>query len=197
MAGPEIERLVHLLARLPGLGPRSARRAVLFLLRRREQAMSPLIDALSEAAANVRTCSICGNYDSQDPCAVCADPARDRSVICVIEDVAGLWAMERSGVFRGSYHVLGGVLSALDGIGPDDLAIDRLVQRAAAAEVREVILATGVTVDGQTTAHYVADRLAGCTVAVSVLAQGVPMGGELDFLDDGTIGAAMRSRRPV
>lgn len=197
MAGTEIERLVQLLARLPGLGPRSARRAALHLLKRRESYLEPLAEALRAAAAGVKVCSICGNYDSVDPCSICADPRRDSSVICVVEDVSGLWAMERAGVFRGRYHVLGGVLSALDGIGPEDLAIDHLASRAAAPDVREVILATGATVDGQTTAHYIADRLAGCDVILSGLAQGVPLGGELDYLDEGTIGAALRARRPL
>ncbi len=197
MAGAEIERLIQLLARLPGLGPRSARRAALHLLKRREALLEPLTEALGDAAATVRTCSVCGNFDSTDPCAICDDPGRDPTAICVVEDVAGLWAMERSGVYRGRYHVLGGVLSALDGVGPDDLNVERLVARARASEVREIILATSATVDGQTTAHYVADRVAACGVSVSGLAQGVPMGGELDFLDDGTIGAALRARRPV
>jgi recombination protein RecR len=197
MAGAEIERLVQLLARVPGLGPRSARRAALALLKRREQLMGPLTDALAAAAARVKTCSVCGNYDSIDPCAICADEQRDPSVLCVVEDVSGVWVMERTGLYRGRYHVLGGVLSALDGVGPDDLAIERLVARARDASVREVILATGATVDGQTTAHYLADRLADCDVAVSGLAHGVPMGGELDYLDDGTIGAALKARRPV
>ena len=197
MAGPEIERLIQMLARLPGLGPRSARRAALHLLKRREAVLAPLAAALTDAAAKVITCSVCGNLDSGDPCAICADSGRDGSVICVVEDVAGLWAMERAGVFRGRYHVLGGVLSALDGVGPEDLHVDGLAARAATPEVTEIILATGATVDGQTTAHYLADRLAGCGVTVSGLAHGVPMGGELDYLDDGTIGAAMRARRPV
>ncbi len=197
MAGPEIERLIQLLARLPGLGPRSARRAALMLLKRREQLLDPLAAAMVDAAAKVKICSVCGNYDSVDPCAICADERRDASVICVVEDVASLWAMERSGLFGGRYHVLGGVLSALDGIGPDDLTIERLVARAAAGAVDEIILAMAATVDGQTTAHYLADRLAGCQVAVSGLAQGVPVGGELDYLDDGTIGAALRARRPI
>jgi recombination protein RecR len=197
MAGSEIERLIQLLARLPGLGPRSARRATLHLLKRRDLLLEPLAQALLEAADKVQTCSLCGNYDSTDPCAVCSDEQRDASVICVVEDVSGLWAMERAGVYRGRYHVLGGVLSALDGIGPEDLNVERLVARARAVEVKEVILATGATVDGQTTAHYLADRLVGCEVAVSGLAHGVPMGGELDYLDDGTIGAALRSRRPI
>lgn len=197
MAGPEIERLIQLLARLPGLGPRSARRVALHLLKRRDGLLLPLAAALEDAADKVKTCSICGNYDSVDPCAVCADHRRDPAVICVVEDVSGLWAMERTGLFRGRYHVLGGVLSALDGVGPDDLNVDKLVARASAPEVREIILATGATVDGQTTAHYVTDRLTGCDVAISALAHGVPIGGELDFLDDGTIGAALRARRPL
>ena len=197
MAGAEIERLVDLLARLPGLGPRSARRAALMLLKARGQLLEPLAAALTEAAAKVHDCSVCGNFDSTDPCAICTDLRRDASVICVVEDVAGLWAMERAQVFRGRYHVLGGVLSALDGVGPGDLAIDRLLDRARAEVVTEVVLAIGATVDGQTTAHYLADGLAACGVTVSGLAQGIPMGGELDFLDDGTIGAALRARRPV
>lgn len=197
MAGPEIERLVQLLARLPGLGPRSARRAALMLLRRRETLMEPLAEAIAAAVATVKTCSICGNFDSVDPCAICADHGRDPHIICVVEDVSGLWAMERTSLYRGGYHVLGGVLSALDGIGPDDLAVDKLVARARDPAVTEVILATGATVDGQTTAHYVADCLADCQVTVSGLAHGVPVGGELDYLDDGTIAAALRARRPV
>ncbi|MDR3439189.1 recombination mediator RecR [Telmatospirillum sp.] len=197
MAGPEIERLVQLLARLPGLGPRSARRAALALIKRREQLLEPLSAALRDAAAKVKTCSICGNFDSVDPCAICTDERRDLSIICVVDDVSSLWAMERSGMFRGRYHVLGGTLSALDGIGPEDLAVDTLVTRARSPAVAEVILALAATVDGQTTAHYLADRLAVCQVAVSGLAQGVPVGGELDYLDEGTIGAALRARRPV
>ena len=194
---PEIERLIQDLARLPGLGPRSARRAVLFLLKRRETLLEPLAKSLAEAAASVRVCSVCGNLDGRDPCGVCADPRRDRSAICVVEDVADLWAMERTSAFRGLYHVLGGTLSALDGVGPDDLNIPGLVARARAAEVGEVILATSATVDGQTTAHYIAERLAGCDVAVTALAHGVPVGGELDYLDDGTISAALRARRDL
>lgn len=197
MSGPEIERMIQLLAKLPGLGPRSARRAALHLIKRRDAMLVPLARAMTDAADHVRTCSICGNFDSNDPCAICADARRDPSVICVVEDVAGLWALERSNAFRGRYHVLGGVLSALDGIGPDDLNITGLVARAAQPDVREVILATGVTVDGQTTAHYIADRLAGCDVVISGLAHGIPVGGELDYLDDGTISAALRARRPV
>lgn len=195
MPGQEVEKLISLLARLPGLGPRSARRAALFLLKRREALLKPLAAALQEAATQVKTCRICGNLDTLDPCAICADDSRDSSIICVVEDVAGLWAMERTGHFKGHYHVLGGVLSMLDGVGPDDLGLDRLEARAAGPATREVILAIGATVDGQTTAHYIADRLAALDVTLSGLAQGVPMGGELDFLDDGTIGAALRARR--
>jgi recombination protein RecR len=196
-AGPEIERLIGLLAKLPGLGPRSARRAALALLKRREQLLGPLADALAEAAARVKTCSVCGSLDTQDPCAICADRQRDASLICVVEEVGALWAMERAGAFRGRYHVLGGLLSALDGVGPEALRIGPLVQRAAAADVREVILALPATVDGQTTAHYLADRLTGADVAVTMLARGVPVGGDLDWLDDGTIAQAMRARRPA
>lgn len=197
MTGPEIDRLIQLLARLPGLGPRSARRAALFLLRRREALLVPLAQAMTDAAARVRTCSICGNYDTIDPCAICADPGRDPSIICVVEDVASLWALERSSAYRGRYHVLGGVLSAVDGVGPADLNLPALIRRAADPGVTEVILATGATVDGQTTAHYIADHLADCGVSVSGLGHGVPVGGELDYLDDGTIAAALRARRPV
>ena len=196
MAGQEVERLISLLARLPGLGPRSARRAALHLLKKREALLQPLAAALAEADSKVETCRICGNFDSVDPCTLCADPGREKS-ICVVEDVAGLWAMERTGLFKGRYHVLGGVLSALDGVGPEDLGLDRLLGRVGRGEAGEVILAIGATVDGQTTAHYIADRLAASGAKVSGLAQGVPVGGELDFLDDGTIGAALRARRPL
>jgi recombination protein RecR len=190
----EVERLIGLLARLPGLGPRSARRAALHLLKKREALLQPLTAALADADAKVKTCRICGNFDGVDPCTICADAGRD-ATICVVEDVAGLWAMERTGLYRGRYHVLGGVLSALDGIGPEDLGLDRLTDRVAQGEASEVILAIGATVDGQTTAHYISDRLAASGAIVSGLAQGVPVGGELDFLDDGTIGAALRARR--
>ena len=191
----EIERLIQYLAKLPGLGPRSARRAALHLVKRKEALLLPLAKALTEAAESLRTCSVCGSLDSCDPCAVCADPRRDRSLICVVEDVADLWALERAAVFSGQYHVLGGTLSALDGVGPEDLNIPRLVERARSGEVKEVILATNATVDGQTTAHYIVDRLAGCDVSVSGLAHGVPVGGELDYLDEGTISAALKARR--
>ncbi|HYM33260.1 MAG TPA: recombination mediator RecR [Candidatus Cybelea sp.] len=192
----ELERLIQLLAKLPGLGPRSARRAALHLLKRKEALMLPLAEALGTAADKVHACPVCGNLDTEDPCAVCRDPRRDGSIICVVEEVADLWALERAAAFRGRYHVLGGTLSALDGIGPGDLAIDGLVRRVHAGGVREVILATNATVDGQTTAHYITDRLNGSGVAVSRLAHGVPVGGELDYLDDGTLAAALKARRP-
>ncbi|MDH3242210.1 MAG: recombination mediator RecR [Alphaproteobacteria bacterium] len=197
MSSPEIERLIGLLAKLPGLGPRSARRAALHLLKRKDTVMVPLARVMEETAEAIGSCGICGNLDSRDPCGVCADPGRDRALICVVEEVADLWALERAGAFRGRYHVLGGVLSALDGIGPEDLNLANLLARAETAEVREVILALPATVDGQTTAHYISERLEGRDVAVTRLAHGVPVGGELDYLDDGTISAAMNARRPV
>ena len=196
-AGPEIERLIGLLAKLPGLGPRSARRAALALLKRRDQLLAPLADALADAAAKVKVCTVCASLDTQDPCAICADRQRDATLICVVEEVGALWAMERASAFRGRYHVLGGLLSALDGVGPDAMRVNGLVTRASDAGVREVILALPATVDGQTTAHYLADRLAGAEVSVTMLARGVPVGGELDWLDDGTIAQAMRARRPA
>jgi len=195
MADTEIDQLIQLLAKLPGLGPRSARRAALYLIKRREALLSPLAGAMAAAADAVRNCSQCGNLDTIDPCAICTDPRRDGSVICVVEEVADLWALERSAAFRGRYHVLGGTLSALDGRTPEDLNIATLIDRAGAGDVSEVILATAATVEGQTTAHYIADRLAGCDVTVSGLAHGVPVGGELDYLDDGTLSAAIRLRR--
>ncbi|HEY1881079.1 MAG TPA: recombination mediator RecR [Caulobacteraceae bacterium] len=195
--GPEIERLIAILAKLPGLGPRSARRAALALLKRRDQLMAPLSQALSEASARVRTCGVCGSLDSADPCVVCADRTRDAGLICVVEEVGGLWAMERGGAWRGRYHVLGGLLSAMDGVGPETLRVEALVRRSATPEVREVVLALPATVDGQTTAHYLVDRLAGAGVEVTMLARGVPVGGELDWLDDGTIAQALRARRPA
>jgi recombination protein RecR len=191
----ELETLIQLLAKLPGLGPRSARRAALFLLKRREQAMQPLAAALSAAAAAIRSCSDCGNLDSADPCAICRDPERDAAAICVVEDLADLWALERTGAFRGRYHVLGGTLSALDGIGPEELRIDRLIARL--GPDIELILALNATVEGQTTAHYIADRVRPIGAKVSRLAQGVPIGGELDYLDDGTLTAALKSRRAL
>jgi recombination protein RecR len=196
-AGPEIERLISLLSKLPGLGPRSARRAALALLKRRDQLLTPLSEALSVAAERVKTCGTCGSLDTQDPCAICADDRRDASLICVVEEVGALWAMERAAAFKGRYHVLGGLLSALDGIGPEALRIGPLVSRATEPHVKEVILALPATVDGQTTAHYLAERLEGSGVTVTMLARGVPVGGELDWLDDGTINQAMRARRPA
>ncbi|MBB5517460.1 recombination mediator RecR [Amphiplicatus metriothermophilus] len=195
--GPELQRLIDLLAKLPGLGPRSAKRAALYLLKKREPVMRPLAYALAEAADKVAACSTCGNWDSIDPCAICADAERDGSVICVVQDVGDLWALERAGAHRGLYHVLGGLLSPLDGVGPDDLNIGRLVERARAESVKEVVLALPATVDGQSTAHYLSEHLAGCAVALTRLSQGVPVGGELDYLDEGTLAAAMKTRRPA
>jgi recombination protein RecR len=196
-AGPEIERLIALLSKLPGLGPRSARRSALALLKRRDQLMRPLAQAMAEAAERVRPCQTCGALDTTEPCAICADRSRDAGLICVVEDDGALWALERGGSFRGRYHVLGGLLSALDGRGPEALKINELSQRLASGEVREVILALAATVDGQTTAHYIAERLAPSGVAVTSLARGVPVGGDLDWLDDGTIAQALRARRPA
>lgn len=196
-AGPEIERLIGLLSKLPGLGPRSARRAALALLKRREQLLLPLAASLAETADKVKSCSVCGAPDTRDPCTLCADPARDTGLICVVEEAGALWAMERSGAFRGRYHVLGGLLSALDGVGPDALRLGELVGRVGEGGVREVVLALPATVDGQTTAHYIAERLADAGVSVTSLARGVPVGGDLDWLDDGTIIQAMRARRPT
>ncbi|MBO6717851.1 MAG: recombination protein RecR [Rhizobiaceae bacterium] len=194
IAGPEIERLIQLLAKVPGLGPRSARRAALHLIKKKDQLLVPLSAAMADAVDKVRVCSTCGNVDSSDPCTICTDPRRDGSTIIVVEDVADLWALERSGALSARYHVLGGTLAPLDGIGPDDLTIDQLVRRASEGEVTEIILAVNATVDGQTTAHYVTDRLAGFGVRVTRLAHGVPVGGELDYLDEGTIAAALKSR---
>jgi recombination protein RecR len=193
----DIDRLVELLAKLPGLGPRSARRAALHLLKRRESVMEPLSRALADAAARIRPCAVCGNLDTADPCTLCRDPRRDPLTICVVEEIADLWAIERSGAFKGRYHVLGGTLSALDGVGPEELRIGALVARVGEGRVREVILALNATVEGQTTAHYIADRLAGSGAAISRLAHGVPVGGELDYLDDGTLTAALAQRQPV
>jgi recombination protein RecR len=192
----EIDRLIQYLAKLPGLGPRSARRAALFLLKRREALLQPLAAALAEASARVRPCSVCGNLDTTDPCAICHDPKRDTTVICVVEDVADLWAIERTHAFAGLYHVLGGTLSALDGVRPEDLDVDGLVRRAGAG-VGEVIIALNATVEGQTTAHYLIDRLAPTGVAITRLAHGVPVGGELDYLDEGTLSAALKARRSM
>ena len=193
--GPEIEQLIQLLARLPGLGPRSARRAVLHLVKKKEQLMLPLSAALDRAVTAVRTCEICGNIDTKSPCSICADPRRDSGMLIVVEDVSDLWALERAGVGQVKYHVLGGVLSPLDGIGPDDLSVDALIARA--PEFREVVLAVNATVEGQTTAHYITDRLAGAEVKVTRLAHGVPVGGELDYLDEGTLSQALKARTEI
>jgi recombination protein RecR len=195
-AGPEIERLVQLLAKLPGLGPRSARRAALALLKKREALLEPLNTALRDAAAAIRTCEICGNLDTTSPCSICRDPRRDTHVLCVVEDVADLWALERAGVFRGKYHVLGGALSALDGVTPERLNVPHLMARVGEG-VDEVILAMNATVEGQTTAHYLMDALEPKGVNVTRLAHGVPVGGELDYLDEGTLNAAFKARRPL
>jgi recombination protein RecR len=193
----EIDRLIQLLSKLPGLGPRSGRRAALALMKRRESLMLPLADALEQVAEKVRACSACGNLDDSDPCALCRDPRRDPAAVCVVADVADLWALERAQAFKGRYHVLGGVLSALDGIGPEQLNLMPLLRRVESGEVKEVILALGATVDGQTTAHYLADRLQPLGVALSRLAHGVPVGGELDYLDDGTLIQALKARQRV
>lgn len=196
-SGREIDRLIQMLAKLPGLGPRSARRAALDLIKKKDSLLVPLADAMTKTAAQVRICSVCGNIDTVDPCAICNDPRRDAASICVVEEVGDLWALERAAVFRGRYHVLGGILSALDGIGPDDLNIDSLVSRVSETGVSEVVLAMNATVDGQATAHYLADRLTPTGAQTSRLAHGVPVGGELDYLDDGTLAAAFKSRRPT
>jgi recombination protein RecR len=196
VAGPEIERLIQLLARLPGLGPRSARRAALFLIKKREQIMAPLGAALQTALEKIEICRLCGNIDTQNPCTVCTDSRRDPSIIVVVADVADLWALERAHAVNARYHVLGGTLSPLDGIGPQDLAIDALITRAHDKAVMEIILALNATVDGQTTAHYITDLLHDANVKVTRLAHGVPIGGELDYLDEGTLAAAIRQRTP-
>ena len=195
--GPELQRLIDLLAKMPGLGPRSAKRAALYLLKKREPVMRPLAFALDDAANKVKPCGVCGNWDSMDPCAICADESRDAKTLCVVQDVGDLWALERASAHKGRYHVLGGLLSPLDGIGPDDLNIGGLVARAGGGDVEEIILALPATVDGQTTAHYVSEHVEGKGVAVTRLSQGVPVGGELDYLDEGTLTAAMKTRRPA
>ena len=194
IAGPEIERLIQLLAKLPGLGPRSARRAALHLVKRREQLLSPLAAAMAEARDKVTICSVCGNIDTFDPCTVCTDQSRDQTTVIVVEDVADLWALERAKALNAAYHVLGGVLSPLEGVGPDDLTIRQLVERVHRGGIKELVLAVNATVEGQTTAHYLMDQLEGLDVKVTRLAHGVPVGGELDYLDEGTLAAAMRSR---
>lgn len=194
IAGPEIERLIQLLAKVPGLGPRSARRAALHLIKKKEQLLQPLAAAMGEAVEKVRVCSICGNVDTADPCMICTDPRRDAATLIVVEDVADLWALERATAMNVRYHVLGGTLSPLDGIGPEQLNIRSLVDRVAGGEVKEVILAVNATVEGQTTAHYLTDQLSGFDVKITRLAHGVPVGGELDYLDEGTLAAALKSR---
>ncbi len=197
MPASEINRLIEMLGKLPGLGPRSARRAALHMVKRPAQLMTPLADALSSAARAISVCQVCGSVDTSDPCGICADPERDASLICVVEDVADQWAIERTGVFYGRYHVLGGTLSALDGVNPEDLNIGKLVARASEPAVSEIILATNATVAGQTTAHYIMERLALTGLKLSRLAHGVPVGSELDYLDDGTLTAALKSRRSL
>ena len=197
MASPEIDALTQALARLPGLGPRSARRAVLHLLKRRETALTPLIATLQAVDAAMATCTVCGNVDTRNPCGVCTDSRRDRSMLCVVEEVADLWALDRSRLFPGRYHVLGGRLSALDGIRPEDLNMESLVARILADGIEEVVLAMNATLEGQTTMHFVAERLEGLPVRITQLAHGVPVGGELDYLDEGTLAQALRARRPV
>jgi recombination protein RecR len=197
VASQEIEALSQALARLPGLGPRSARRAVLYLMKKRENALRPLLSALQTVAEKLSTCSICGNVDTSDPCSICTDPRRDEKSLCVVEEVSDLWALDRSRLFPGRYHVLGGRLSALDGVRPEDLTIDQLVRRVSAGGIDEVVLAMNATLEGQTTAHYVAERLEGFPIRLSQLAHGLPVGGELDYLDEGTLAQALRARRPI
>ncbi len=194
ITGPEIERLIQLLAKVPGLGPRSARRAALHLIKKKDQLLIPLAGAIAEAAEKVRICSVCGNADTSDPCTICADQRRDAGLLIVVEEVGDLWALERAGAMNARYHVLGGTLSPLDGVGPDQLSIAPLVARVAGGGVKEVILAVNATVEGQTTAHYITDQLSGLDVKVTRLAHGVPVGGELDYLDEGTLAAALKSR---
>ena len=197
MASPEIEALTGALSRLPGLGPRSARRAVLHLLKRRETTLTPLLNALAQVNDRLATCSTCGNVDTSDPCAICADPRRDTRALCVVEEVADLWALDRSRLFPGRFHVLGGRLSALEGVRPEDLAIDSLVRRIEGGGIDEVVLAMNATLEGQTTAHYIAERIERFPVRVTQLAHGLPVGGELDYLDEGTLAQALRARRPL
>ncbi|WP_027487689.1 recombination mediator RecR [Allorhizobium undicola] len=197
VTGHEIEKLIQLLAKVPGLGPRSARRAALHLIKKRDQLMGPLATAMAEAHQKVKICSCCGNIDTADPCTVCTDERRDHAVIIVVEDVSDLWALERAAAMNTAYHVLGGVLSPLNGVGPDDLNIKGLIDRVARGGIREVILAVNATVEGQTTAHYITDHLAGLEVKITRLAHGVPVGGELDYLDEGTLSAALRARTTI
>lgn len=197
VAGPEIEQLIQLLARLPGLGPRSARRAALHLIKRKDRLLEPLAAAMRTAAETITVCSACGNVDTCDPCTICADSRRDAGLICVVEEVGDLWALERAGVISARYHVLGGTLSPLDGVGPEDLNIAALVERANSGEVKEILLALNATVEGQSTAHYLMDQLEGSQIAITRLAHGVPVGGELDYLDEGTLAAAIKARKTL
>ena len=197
MASPEIETLAQALSKLPGLGPRSARRAVLYLLKKRETALTPLLRALEQVNERLATCDTCGNVDTVNPCAICTDPRRESRMLCIVEDVADLWALERSQLFPGKFHVLGGRLSALSGVRPEDLTIDALVSRIAAGGIDEVVLAMNATLDGQTTAHYIAERIENFPIRLTQLAHGLPVGGELDYMDDGTLAQALRARRPV
>ena len=197
MASQEIETLTSALARLPGLGPRSARRAVLWLIKRRETSLVQLVEALSAVRQGLTACSTCGNVDTSDPCVICTDPRRDQRSLCVVEDVADLWALDRSRLFAGRYHVLGGRLSALDGIRPEDLAIGPLIERVAQGGIDEVVLAMNATLEGQTTAHYIAERLEAYPIRITQLAHGLPVGGELDYLDEGTLAQALRARKPM
>ncbi len=197
VAGPEIERLIRVFAKLPGLGPRSAQRAILAMINKKESIMEPLSNALGDALRHVKACVVCGNIDTIDPCTICRDQRRETGVLCVVEDVSDLWALERAVAHKGRYHVLGGTLSALDGVGPDDLNMAKLVERASADNIGEVVLATNATVEGQTTANYITDQLEGTGVKITRLAHGIPVGGELDYMDDGTLAAAMKSRRPL
>ncbi len=197
MTVSEIDSLVYLMSKLPALGPRSARRAVLYLLKKKDSTMAPLITALQEVYTAVQPCPICGNMDTQSPCHICLDKKRDKSILCVVQDVSDLWALERSQAFKGVYHVLGGVLSALDGVGPEDLKINSLIEKVHAGDVNEVLLALPATVDGQTTAHYIAESLDGFPIKISRLSHGIPIGGELDYLDDGTLQTAIKTRRSL
>lgn len=197
MNSPEIQRLIQFLSKLPGLGPRSGRRLALHLLKKREQIFRPLIQAMQEAESNIKTCKICHNLDASDPCYLCLDPRRDKTLLCVVEDVSDLWAVERANIFRGYYHILGGVLSAIDGMGPQQLAVSSLLDRIAKGEIQEVVLALSATVDGQTTIHYLTDQLKDYPIKITTLAHGVPIGGELDYLDEGTLFTAFQARHGV
>ena len=197
VTGPEITELIKLISKLPGLGPRSARRAALHLIKKKDQLMAPLAEALTEAVEKIVECSTCGNVDTSNPCALCTDERREQNLICVVENVGDLWALERAEVIKGQYHVLGGTLSPLDGIGPEDLSIGKLIERASDEKVTEVLLALNATVEGQSTAHYITEQLEPCKVKTSRLAHGVPVGGELDYLDEGTLAAAIKARKEL